>query len=191
MTTATKLDVPVTAWYLTNTTANHYKEYAVYLADNGVLAIHWGKIDTQGQSKIEKHATFQDAKTVAMRQVYAKASKGYVLHNDEVKFTVSADTLEEANRIGSTNELRAAMVRAIEANAFEGDKDSVFSHYDKLIEKAERLMDRAASAESFDALMDEFNAMEVSWSAIEEKRDAAATTVDLTRQMLMQKLISG
>jgi predicted DNA-binding WGR domain protein len=187
----TKLDVPVTAWYLTNTTANHYKDYTVYLADNGVLAIHWGKIDTAGQSKIEKHASYLDAKAVALRQVYAKASRGYVLKVDELKFVVDESVLIAAATTKDHRTLHNHFVRAREQHSFEGDKVAVFGHYDGLIEKASALMNRAASAESFDSLMDEFNAMEVSWTAIEDKRNEAETTISLTRQMLMQKLMSG
>jgi predicted DNA-binding WGR domain protein len=184
-------DIAVTGWYLQNTLDNHYKDYAVYLADNGVLAIRWGRIDTQGQCKVTRYPTLTDAKAVALRQVYAKAAKGYKLIDDEIKFSLDEEILKTAASLGTVNAITRAFADAKNRGRYEGDKVAVFTHYDKLTEVAEALMTRAASAESFDALEGEFNAMEAAWTALEEKRAQVEITIGLTRQMLMQKLLTG
>jgi predicted DNA-binding WGR domain protein len=183
-------DIRVTGYYLENTNPGHSKFYLVTVADNGVLTLTWGRIGTNGQSKVQKFPSREDADTVGMRQVYAKAAKGYTRKLDDVRFSLTEADLDRACTSSSAATVNYAFWRAGYEPQFEADKTSVLRHYEDFLAKAQGVMDKAATL-PFDAVLPDFEELEESWAVIEEAHATTKTTLDLTRQKLRQSLMSG
>lgn len=184
------MQIPIVGWYLENRIGNHSKFYTVLVADNGVVALAWGKIGTQGQSKIQKLPTHDAADDVGRRQVYAKKSKGYSAVHSEVKFTMDGDELARACSLNDAFALTRTFAKALREPQFQGDAQAVAKHYDDFVAKAQRLMDKAGSM-PFDAVYADFEELEAAWNEINDKHSEAETTLSLTKAILQQSLLSG
>ena len=183
------MQVPVVGYHLTNTQANHYKFYTVLIAGN-IVVTAWGRIGTQGQSKIQKLPSYDDAESIGLRQVYAKQSKGYEPQAKGVKFMVDDKVLAESASQDNTGPLTRAFFKAMNDPEFEGDKQAVAKHYDEFVAKAQSLLD-SASTRNFEEVHNAFEELEVAWNAISDKHAEAEITVSFLRQTLAQRLMSG
>lgn len=184
------VQVPVTGWYLENRTANHNKCYTVLISENGVVVAAWGAIGSKGQSKIQKFAELKDAEALGKRQVYSKQTGGYSVIVEDFKFSIDSDVLNEACQRSTTAPLVQAFTKARLEPQYEGDKQVVLKHYEDFVKKAQRLMD-TADDRNFEEVWIEFEELEAAWKAISDQHDKTAVTLDLTRQMLSQRLMSG
>lgn len=186
-------EVPINSWYLEliNEAANHYKFYLCMASDAGHLIIVWGRIGSAGQCKIEKFSSYKEAETVALKQVYAKASKGYAIKEDGFKFTATVGDLEEAvkraGQPGAHSKIYNARHLARTNPKFKGEQATAARHYDNFIEAAETMMSRAAN-EPVETLFDDWQALQDAWAELADKHSIAATTLSLTAQMLQNKL---
>lgn len=182
--------IPVSGWYLENRTAGHSKFYTVLIADNGVCVLNWGRIGANGQFKIQMLGTHGDAKALGLKQVYSKQSSGYALLTDEFKFAVDQAELEKACRTDSAGTLTQAFAKAQLEPQYEGEKQSVLAHYDDFVRKAQALLNDVDHRPFHEALT-EFEELQTSWQAISDKHGEAAVTIDLAKQLLSQRFMSG
>lgn len=180
----------VEGYHLENRTGNSSKFYTVLIADNGVVVLNWGRIGTQGQSKIQSLPSRADAEAVGKRQVYSKQTRGYMAVADAVKFTVETVTVEAAASNDAPHRLLWAFGEARTSPQFEGEKESVTSHYDDLLVKAQALMD-GASDRDFGEVVAEYEELKSTWAEISNKHDQTKITLELTEQMLGQRIMSG
>lgn len=183
--------VPVSAWELTyeSDAANSHKFYRVFVSDDGVVVLRWGRIGTQGQQSVSLHPTADEARDVALRQVYAKKSKGYVQELPEHKFAATALAVERAKE-GYPSALYTEYQNSLEEGRFDGAKAVVLSHYDDFAEQARSLMERAPDA-NFETIMDEYQQFEAVWEEIHNRHTEVEAVLDLTKRTLMQKLMGG
>jgi predicted DNA-binding WGR domain protein len=186
-TLSSQVRIPTVRWYLENREDGHSKFYTCYVTDTGVLALAWGRIGTAGQCKVEQYPAFVDARTIALRQVYAKAAKGYRIVEDEFKFTVGQAGLELAAEHQTVVHLNKIAEEAIRENKFAGEQQSATQHYDSFIAQAERLMQRAATEPVADVLAD-YSQLEAAWRELDDKHGIAETTLSLTGSMLRNAL---
>lgn len=184
------IQVPAVGWYLENTTPGHSKYYLITVTDSGVVTLSWGRIGTRGQCKVQKFPTFDDAQDVAMRQLYAKASKGYRKVHSDIKFTIDLDALERVCTNQAADEITRQFWAAQRQPQFDGDRQAVLIHYDQFVEKAQTLMNNATSM-PFEAVYNDFEELEKAWTEIDERHSSASTTIELTRKMLHQALLNG
>lgn len=182
-------ETAVTGWYLENTISGH-KFYTVLISDNGVVTTSWGKIGTNGQSKVQRLTEVSEARDIGMRQVYSKKSRGYVMVSDEIKFVVPTQTLNDACSQNSASGLDRIFHKARREPRFDGDKKAVFQHYDGFVEQAHKLLERVGKA-TFDDLYGEFEDLKKAWEELDDKHAEAATTVSIVEQMLQQALLTG
>lgn len=187
-------EVPVTSWYLENQQPGHNKFYLCLVSDAGHCVLVWGRIGSAGQSKVEKYPTYGDAETIALKQAYAKAAKGYDMRDERFKFAVKSRMLDSAvDSPGNDRhaDLMAARRMAKQDPQFTGEQQSATRHYDTFIGAAEKLMQRAARNEDAFALLEEWQALQDAWTELDAKHSTAATTLSLTGQMLQQKLFAS
>jgi predicted DNA-binding WGR domain protein len=189
MSTDSKVKVPTRGWYLENRDNGHFKFYTVLITDSGVVVTHWGRIGTAGQAKIEKYPRSQ-ALAMGVKTVHSKMAKGYEAKHEEVMFHLEERDIERACERPDPKSLTLLFDRALRDPKFTGEKDSVVAQYDAFLEKAQSLMDKAASSR-FESVMNDFEELEAAWKEIEDKHSLAQTTVNMTKAMLTQALISG
>lgn len=184
--------IVVTGWYMEyrDPTNNHHKFYTVLVAENGVLVTNWGRIGATGQSSIKKLPSQEDAYVLGQRQVFAKRAKGYVAVHEDVKFTLAESVTVEAAELNVAYYMTRPFFAAAAEPQYEGDKKAVSAHYDEFVERAQKLMSEA-STRPFDAVYAEFEELQEAWQAISDKHDEAKVTIDLTTQLLNQRLMSG
>jgi predicted DNA-binding WGR domain protein len=184
------MEIPFTGWFLENRTGNHSKFYTVLVADNGLCLLNWGRIGTDGQFKLQKFATLEDAKALGLRQVYSKQSAGYTMLTDGFRFTIDEAEVDSACRYTKFSSLAHAFAKAQLDPQYEVERKSVLGHYDEFVLKAQALLSGAAER-SFAEVWVEFEELEKSWQSIKDKHDEAATTIEFARQVLSQRLMSG
>ena len=181
--------VSVTGFHLENRVGNHRKFYTVLIAENGVVVLSWGRIGTSGQGKIQKVGS-DSAVSLGMRQVYAKQTRGYNAVTSDLKFTVEEGALLEGCRDGSFAHLTRAFHKARQDPKFEGHRDAVLKHYDDFVAKAQTLLNGAGDR-TFDEVYAEFDQLEKAWETINDKHAEATVVIDLAKQTLSQRLMSG
>jgi len=182
--------VAVTGWHLENRIGSHNKYYTVLIAENGIVVTAWGKIGTAGQTKIQKLPQVKDAEALGKRQLYSKQTGGYSVLTDEFKFTIEHDVLMQAASTTNAAVLTRLFHEALRDPAYEGDKQVVLKHYDDFVAKAQRLLNEAGER-AFEDVYAEFEELEAAWQSISDKHDEVKVTVDLTKQLLGQRLMSG
>lgn len=180
-------------WYLEHRDQGHFKFYTVISVADGTVVTHWGRIGSAGQAKIEKHSP-SGGNSVALRQVHSKIAKGYEFKHEDIAFFLDerdvAGALGEGRERPDPKRLTMLFDRALRDPKFTGDKESVLVGYDAFLAKAQTLMDRSAT-QSFESVMNDFDELKVAWSEIDDKHSLAATTIEMTNQMLMKALVSG
>ena len=194
MTTRTKTPAPTTlfkAWRLTMIEGTAKKFYDVYAGQDGTLVLHWGRIGTAGQHKIESH-TASEAENVAMRQVYAKATKGYTLNVDAVEFPLPTASVQNLVNFNSgLGQLESALVRHMASDQFAAKQRLATAHYDTFIESAQKVLDQAAEGRALEDLLDDWNSLAESWGELDAKHGHALAAVRLVQQTVSQKLMGG
>lgn len=178
---------PTRYWRLEYIEGTSSKYYEVFITSNGVLALAWGRIGTEGQCKIQKFVGYAEAEVVGMRQAYAKEAKGYRRVHDDVSFMVEDFQVDTVIRSNSIVPFRTAMVVAETQTDIYNPKDAAYRHYDDFTAKAERLIERART-DNVEELLDDFQTLEAAWRELKERHDRTEITVGLCRQMLMQAL---
>lgn len=183
--------VPIVGWHLTqiNLATNTNKFYDVFLADDGTVAIQWGRIGSVGQCKVE-FLDYDHAADIALRQVHTKAAKGYKKVVEEFKFTIEDRLLQQSVEYQGVQAIQQAFAVAQRDGKYTGATEAVFQHYDSFVDDAQALMDRAATLDVGE-VMDEWAQIQASWTELDAKHATAATTLDLTRQMVTSKLMGG
>lgn len=182
--------VAATGYYLTNTTPGHNKYYLITVSDDHVVTFSWGRIGAAGTSKVQVFSNATDADTIAKKQFYAKRSGGYDVIVDSFRFQVPVEAMEAATKSGYSALIDRWFWRAQDNPEFEADAQSVLTHYDELLRKAQALMDKASTM-NFESVQAQFDELEAQWAEIEDKHDTAKVTMDFTRQMLGAALLSG
>ncbi len=186
-------EVPVVAWYLENRNPPHKKFYTVLVADDGTLVLHWGRIGTGGQFKVEQHRDAAQARNIGLRQVYAKGSKGYAMIDEELKFIATVEQVKRAHEGTQGCHHLAALFKVAKDNpAFAGEQKAAAKHYDSFIGSAEALLHRLTSGgEEFETVYAEYQALQEAWSELAERHDTAAATLQLTASKVQQRLMSA
>lgn len=185
-------EIGITSCRLTNTMGGHSKYYTVMFSDLGHVIFNWGRIGaSNGQWKIEKLPTGSNAEAVGMKQVYAKASKGYdrVEGEQNFRFTATVADLDHAVEINHGQRLDQRRRQAMQNPQFAGQQQTATAHYDTFITAANALMTRAAT-ENVEEVLDDWAALQAAWAELDDKHGTAAATVSLTGQMLQQRLLS-
>lgn len=190
-------DVLVEGWYLhyRDDNANSNKFYFVTLTETGVVGISWGRVGSNGQHQVSK-ADYTSAKALAMRQVFAKQSKGYKMVHEGLKFTLDpkfvTDLCVDKSRMSVV--LHAFNEVANKSGFGSGDQESVFRHYEDLVNRATALMDQASdpsmTSRRLEQLDDALAGLEEVWEGLASKHDEAAATISLTRAMVASKLLN-
>lgn len=171
-----------------NAAQNSNKFYEVFIVDNGVCVLRWGRIGTAGQSKA--HAgTYTDVESVGLRQVYAKQGKAYKAVQSDFKFVVDEETVDNARR-GNTAGLAKACTEARADGQFGGARDAVLKHYADFSTQVQELLHNAATYD-FEVVIEEYDALEKVWADIEDKHREVVTAMSLAKQTLMQKLVGA
>ena len=177
-------------WTLEHRDAGHFKFYTALYVEGGVAVYHWGRIGTKGQHKIDQNTSM----TAVLRKVHEKESKGYEYRHEDVAWVVDERDVEGANGLGrerpDPGRLTMLFDRALRDPKFTGDKEAVLIGYDAFLDKAQSLMDRAATM-PFESVMNDFEELKQSWAEIADKHSLAETTIGMTQGMLMQALIDG
>lgn len=183
-------EIRVNGWYLEqrNPAANVAKQYTVLISETGVVVLAWGRIGQAGQKKIQK-LPFPSADALGKKQMYSKQSGGYAVVQDEFIFHVDSEVLDKACRHDLPDPLLRAFHLARSDPKFIGEQKSVIQHYDDFVNKAQRLLESSGDR-PFEDVYNEFEELEQAWGKITEAHDAAAVTVDLTKQMLKQRLFA-
>ncbi|NUS02036.1 MAG: WGR domain-containing protein [Nonomuraea sp.] len=190
---STQTSLRARGWTLENRDAGHFKFYTAILVENGTAVFHWGRIGTRGQHKLELLSQ-GSAERAVLRKVHEKASKGYEYRHDDVAWTVDERDVEGAQGLGrernDPGRLTMLFDRALRDPKFTGDKQAVLVGYDAFLDKAQGLMDRAATM-PFESVMNDFEELKQSWVEIADKHSLAATTIGMTEQLLMKALVEG
>lgn len=192
MATATKeKTVLFRAWRLTMQEGTHNKFYDVFAGEDGTLVLNWGRIGTSGQSKVEVH-TAEEAKNMAMRQVYAKASKGYRVNVDDVQFPVADQQVNNMRTYQSgVTRMVQLLDRHMNSDAFLQQQRLAMAHYDKFIEDANKVLDQAAQGQALENLLDSWNGLAEAWKELDDKHGHALAAVRLVQSTVQTKLMSG
>jgi predicted DNA-binding WGR domain protein len=179
----------VTSWSLDFRDTSSSKYYKVFAFSDGHLVLNWGRIGTNGQTKIEKY-TPDEAQIIAKRQVYSKAGKGYKMQCDAFDFAVD-DNVHDRVVIKNwgAQALITAHEMAMTEDTFTQRQRLVTVHYDQFIEQTNQVLDAAAKGEEFEPLLARWEALSGAWSELKDKHDHAATAVGMVQQVVAQKLM--
>lgn len=169
---------------------NTKKFYTTLVTDNGVAVIAWGRIGTAGQSQIHKFQTRKDAEVLALKKVYAKQSEGYELEVDRFKFTIETDIINKACEQQNPDLLLNAFGSARTQPQLLAEQEVVLRHYDDFMDKARHLLE-TAGGRPFDEVHAEYEELDKAWAALEDRHAQVRTTVDLVKQTLFSRLMSG
>lgn len=183
---AKKSTTIVDAYYLTYRDGRSNKFYEVLITEDGTTILHWGRIHTAGQSSVSVMGSYEDAHDVAMRQVYAKKSKGYNQDRAD-KFVIDTEIVRWAKE-GNPARLFEAIAQSRAEGKFSGLKDAVLTHYKDFADQAQNLMNRADSME-FEQVSDEFDELKAVWEEIKDKHAEVETVLSLAEATFMRKLM--
>lgn len=188
MATKTK-QYAVDVWYLEYRVGTSDKFYQVFVSENGIVTLRWGRRGTAGQHSVARYSTYDDARDHGLKQVFAKKSKGYTQQGPDTKFLADQEVLDAALR-GSPARLVSTWNEALRNGQFEGAKQTVLKHYEDFAERIKALMIQAEHSD-FAQLSDEFEAVEKVWEEISDKHAEVNAAMQLTKATLYQKLISS
>lgn len=184
----------VQSWYLECKEGSSNKFYEVHYVEDGSVVLRWGRIGTYGQSKVER-LNPEGGRTVALRQVYTKAAKGYDVVTDCFRWEVDLNPDFPPQRrapgqylVREVSDIPPLFRAAKTDPQFSGERAIVIKHYESFIAQCERLMNEAAE-HKFEDVLPEFNRLQHQFEVIKEMHDRAKGTMDMTDRMLMQKLM--
>lgn len=183
---AKKSTTIVDAYYLTYKDGRSNKFYEVLITEDGTTILHWGRIHTAGQSSVSVMGSYDDAHDVAMRQVYAKKSKGYNQDRAD-KFVVDSEIVRWAKE-GNPSRLFDAIVESRREGQFTGLKEAVLTHYKDFADQAQNLMNRADGMD-FEEVSNEFDELKKVWEEIQDKHSEVQTVLSLAEATFMRKLL--
>lgn len=176
-------------WTMAYREGTSNKFYEVILTESNWVVLRWGRIGSQGQSSATRYGSYSEGHDVALRQVYAKKSKGYVSSVSEYPFPVTNEAIKQAAG-GVAYALASEFVRAQREGQFAGSKAIVLKHYEDFSNRAQHLLAQAGEL-SFDDAMSEFEDLEKTFAEITSKHEEVSTSMGLVRATLMQKLMAG
>jgi len=188
-TTKKPKEYAVDVWYMEYRSGTSDKFYQVFVSESGLTVLRWGRRGSAGQHSESRYASYDDARDNGLKQVFAKKSKGYTQQYPDSKFMASSDALDRAQG-GNPTALVQEWNDALRNNQFEGAKQTVLKHYSDFSERVQTLLHQAEYAD-FGTLSDEFTAIEEVWEEINDKHAEVNAAMDLTRQTLFQKMMSG
>lgn len=179
----------VTSWALTFQDTASSKFYKVFAFSDGHLVLHWGRIGTSGQTKVEKY-TPDEAQIIAKRQVYSKAGKGYKMSCDAFDFTVNDDIRDRVlMKNWGAQVLVDAHESAMTEDSFTQRQRLVTVHYDQFIEQTNKVLDAAAKGEQFEPLLASWQQLSDAWTELKDKHDHAAVAVGMVQQVVAQRMM--
>jgi hypothetical protein len=153
-----------------------------------VVFIHYGRIGTAGQHKVDHLPSIDKAEEVALRQFYTKAAKGYTVVENNFLFEVDRETFEEAASAEYGSRLSDAWAKALTDNRFTTKQVEVFAYYDGILADANRIIENAKSGQDLETLIAQHRDLEQTVEAIKEKHDTVNTQVTIAKMMLAQRL---
>ena len=182
--------ITVTGYYAEYREGTSSKFYTSLVADNGVVVTNWGRIGSEGQSKIQKLPTREDAEAIAMRQFFSKKAKGYTALTEDLIFAVEDESLNRACESNDSRYLTRAFGQARTSPQFENDKRAVSAHYEDFVARAQKLMTDAAD-QPFETVWAQFQELKAAWEEIDSQHAQAKITLDVTTAKLNARLMSG
>lgn len=187
-----KPDIAVYAWILVyqDRAKNSNKFYHVFVAENGMYWIHWGRVGSVGQSSAGRMGTFDDARDIGLRQVFAKKSKGYVQSHDGVKFMAAQDILDQALAAQYGYTVYILFQEAMRSGQFTGARDAVLKHYAEFADQAQRLL-AGASENDFAEVLEQYEELKKVWEDINDKHGEVSVAMSMVDQTLAMRLVGG
>lgn len=182
----TPAKIVVDLYHLTYQSGTSNKFYNVYIAEDGTCVLRWGRIGTHGQSSVSVLPTYDEGHDLAMRQVYAKKSKGYTQQHSS-KYVIDAQHVKWAKE-GNPDSLFGAIDTAAREGAFTGVRDAVLTHYADLAEKAQSIMARADGMD-FEAVSNEYDQLKEVWGEIQERHAEIQVTMSIAEATFARKLL--
>jgi predicted DNA-binding WGR domain protein len=181
--------VPVHSWHLEFIGGTSKKFYRVLVTEAGLTILRWGRIGSVGQHSVSSFGMYDKARDVGLRQVFEKKAKGYVEKYHDLKFSASADAINDATD-GDFTLIDREWREAADAGEFDAAKVEVLKHYADFSERVQVLLDRAADAD-LDTTMDEYESLSGVWDEINDKHAEVTAAMGLCRATLMQKLVGA
>ena len=185
-------EIAVYAWTLSfqDNAKNSNKYYNVFVAENGMYWLHWGRVGSSGQSSSGRQGTFDDARDIGLRQVFAKKSKGYSQHNEAVKFMIPQSQLEEYLSRNDAYSLRVMFSEAMRNGQFSGARDAVLKHYAEFSDQAQRLL-AGAQTNDFAQVLEQYEDLKKVWEDINDKHSEVEIAMNMVDQTLAMRLVGG
>lgn len=185
-------EVAVYVWTLEfrDPAKNSDKFYNVFVAENGMYWLQWGRRGSTGQSTAGRLTTMDDARDVGLRQVFAKKSKGYVQTYENVKFMVPQSELERALLGSYAGHLQALFMEAMRTGQFTGARDAVLKHYAEFADQAQRLL-AGAQTNDFAQVLEQYEELKKVWEDINDKHGEVSVAMDMVDQTLAMRLVGG
>lgn len=178
----------VTAWHLEYREGSSNKFYRVYVTENGLTVLKWGRIRTHGQSSFSTHSDYTSALDAGLKQVYEKRAKGYQqIH--EIQFTGTITAIRTA-RGGDPSLLDREYQDALNSGSYETAKVEVLKHYAAFSEQIQSLLGRAQYTDLAE-LLDQYEQVEQAWAEIDDKHREVTAAMQLTKAALMTKLVGS
>lgn len=177
------------SWLLECTTNQSQKFYHVTTTENGYVFLRWGRIGTSGQHKVEKVSTYELATDLALRQVYAKRSKGYRQKYGPMKFETTDDSILRAKN-GNLAYLLDSEIRSRDTGFFEGEKKAVLKHYEDFSRQVQSFI-RFNQSEGSDSLYEDFERLEKEWAELSDKHAEVEAAFGLAKATLLKNLIGS
>lgn len=175
---------------------NSKKFYRVSLTQDGIVVLHWGRIGTSGQAKVERRTDYEDGKALALRQVYAKREKGYE-QAEEGRFVFNYDQLDTlmpaqegtssaAQRLADT--IARNFQRAIGEGELVAKKDHALKVLDDFIHQAQIFIESAQQRDDDEELMETYSKLQDAWSELSDRYDTAQIAMQMAQAALQQRL---
>lgn len=185
-----KRPLAITSWILhfRDAGSNSNKFYEVYVGENGLCVLRWGRIGSTGQSSVTRYSSYDEARDHGLKQVFAKKAKGYVTQYSDMKFMVDADIVDHTQMASDPAGLVNAFRDSLSKGQFDGAKEAVLKHYADFADQAQRLMDRAGR-QSLDEVIGEYEQLESVWDEINDKHSEIEAVMSIAKQTMAQKLM--
>lgn len=178
-----------TAWHMEYREGTSNKFYEVFVAENGLCVLRWGRIGAIGQHSVTRYSTYDEARDQGLKQVFAKKSKGYNQTYGDAQFMASIEALNNAQR-DNPSYLVGELQESLRRGQFDGAKQAVLKQYADFAEKVKDLMVRAETGDIHDS-MEEYQQLEGVMTEINEKHAEVTAAMTLAQQTLFQKLMTS
>lgn len=180
--------IAVNVWYLEYREGGSDKFYQVFIAEQGLCVLRWGRRGSAGQCSVTRYRSYDEAHDQGLKQVFAKKSKGYRQVYGDMKFMALADTLDYTQMSSDTSKLLGELNAAREGGEFGGAKEAVLKHYADFAEQAKSLVERAGT-QDFETVHGQYEELKAVWEEINDRHAEVSAAMGIAEQTLMQKLM--